>query len=84
MQYRCTGGFTVGDRTVSGGQLVDDSDPIVASHPQCFAAVGEPSAPAGETASTDAPRRPGRPKKVAVAPEAPESDDRANDAGTGV
>lgn len=74
MQYRCTGGFATEDRTVAGGQLVDETDPIVATHRQCFAPVGEPSAPAGETASTDMPRRPGRPKKAPETTAVPDSD----------
>lgn len=86
MQYRCTGGFTYHDRVVAGGQLVDDSDPILATHPQCFIPVGEPPAPAGETASTDTVRRRGgRPKKSEAISTAvvPADEQSGDDAGTG-
>lgn len=65
MQYRCTNGFTTGDRTVAGGALVESDDPIVGSHGAFFVPVGEPVVKSPETASADLPRaKRGRPRKA--------------------
>ncbi|GFG83384.1 hypothetical protein [Mycolicibacter algericus] len=53
MQHRCVGGFTYRDRVIAGGALIEDGDPILATHADHFVAVAEPSTPGGETASTD-------------------------------
>lgn len=57
MAYRSLGGFSFNDRIIAGGQLVEDDDPILDTHAEIFVKVAEPAAPAGETASTDVPRK---------------------------
>ena len=68
MPYRCISGFTTGDRIIAGGALIEDDDPILATHKALFVSVGELALPV-EKASTDTPRvkrSPGRPRKVKV------------------
>lgn len=56
MAYRCINAFSTATRVVAHGALIDDDDSILDTHGIHFAHVDVPSAPAGEVASTDAPR----------------------------
>lgn len=40
--FRCTNPFAFGDAIYSGGVIVDESDPILTSHPAHFARVNTP------------------------------------------
>lgn len=50
MSYRCTGAFLFADRVYSGGQQVEDDDPILRTHAEYFTKVDELTR-AAETAS---------------------------------
>jgi len=65
MAWRCIHPFVYGNTPYPGGVLVDDDDPILATHRDCFERVGQP-VPVTRTETTAArTRRRGRPRKHA-------------------
>lgn len=59
MSYRCTNAFWFGEKVYSGGQSVDDDDPILKTHSENFTRVSES---AGITAVETASAAPGEPR----------------------
>lgn len=67
MAHRCINAFWYADRMIAGGALVNDDDPILATHAAHFVVVEEPATGRGETANADRQRRrPGRSGKEHV------------------